>query len=203
MTLRTRTRHWFKTRRILHVKWPIFKHVENSLRGIRYAARHGFDGIDLDLLITKADPHCRHCKPGTCWGHVVGCHWRRPGVRDDMHDPERAIARAALVSTMTLDEAMRLRSVDGYRIFPVERLLRACARRGIVAGLEAKNDRRFEEPRPWLHIFAVAEDLGTVVSVWSIKDLPTRDAGTRRVKAAQRAAARMGLHVEAWTIQPK
>lgn len=162
--------------RIFHVKWPTPKHRENSLRGIRYAARHGYTHIDLDLLITRDNV-------------IVGCHWQRPMVHDKFYDPAGIIHRGMRIKSLNWAQVRTLRAGRGlrrYRIQRVERLLAECARRGIVAYLEPKDDKRFEEDWPWQHIAAVADDVGAHVMVRAIRDFPTTDAGVRRVKAARR-----------------
>lgn len=147
--LRTRARR--KVGRIFHVAYPVMKHVENSVRGVRRAA-HRYDAIDIDMQIT-ADRR------------IVATHWARPMVRDGFHDPEHKIRRYTPVQRMTFAQVRRLVAPKRYRIQPIERILRACARRGVVAVLEPKGDRRFTEAWPWEHIAAVAEDVGAVVSV--------------------------------------
>jgi glycerophosphoryl diester phosphodiesterase len=160
--------------KIYHLSWPFWKHVENSIRGIKNAARLGYDAIDLDILIT-AD------------GVIVVCHWMRPLVRDDFIDTLNRIHVRAQVRNLTWAEVQRLRSKDDdYRIIRVEAALRICARHKIIAYLEPKNDVRFELDWPWQHIVAVKERYGTRVWVRSIKDFPTFNAGRRRVRAAIR-----------------
>ena len=172
MTLRTRARR--QIGRILHVKFPVMKHVENSVRGIRRAARRGYDAIDLDLQITSD-------------GVIVGTHWGRPMVHDGFHDPEGKIPRYRPVKRLRWAQVHRL--VAGrYRIQRIERLLRACARRGFVALLEPKGDPRFELDWPWQHIAAVAEDCGATVSVRALHENA----------AALIPAARVGF--ETWEI---
>lgn len=172
MTLRTLARR--RVGRIYHVKWPVMKHVENSLRGIRRAAR-SYDAIDIDMQITSDR-------------HIVATHWARPMVRDGFHDPEHKIARYTPIKRMTLAQVRRLIAPKRYRIQPIERVLRACARRGVVAVLEPKGDRRFREDWPWEHLAAVAEDVGATVSVRAL----------RANRAALAPAHRAGF--EAWEI---
>lgn len=156
------------------------KHRENSLRGIRYAARHGFDAIDLDLLITSD-------------GVIVGTHWDRPMRRDGFHDPLHHLAHDRTVRSMRWDQIRRLRA--GSRLYPykisrVERLLAECARRGITALLEPKDDARFEEPSTWRYIKKVADDVGAHVAVYTLENFPTPEAGVRRAQAARSAGIR-------------
>jgi hypothetical protein len=165
MSLRTLARR--KVGRIFHVQWPVFKHVENSLRGIRRAARRGYDAIDIDMQITKD-------------GVVVATHWGRPMVRDGFHDPAGDIPRYRPVKRLTWAQVSRL--VAGkYHIRRIERVLRACARRGVVAVLEPKGDPRFTHDTVWRYIAAVADDLGATVSV---RALPENAAALAPAKRA-------------------
>lgn len=161
--------------RIFHVKWPIWKHVENSIRGIRKAARLGYDAIDLDILITKD-------------GVIVVCHWMKPLKKDNFYDPNRRVAVNAMVKHLTWEQISGLRAPGNFRIVRIERALKECKRDKIIPYLEPKNDERFEQDWPWQHIVAVAKSLRFKRRVWvrSIKDFPTPGAGRRRVRAAIR-----------------
>lgn len=160
---------------IFHLKWPRWKHEENSLRGIRFASTHGYGWIDLDLQITSD-------------GVIVVTHWPRPQRRDAFRDPRRKISRDTPVSRLTWAQVRRLRTSDGYRIRRIETMLRACAKYGIGAYVEPKGDRRFELDAPWRHMKAVAEDVGADLRARSLRDLGGRDAGWRRMQAAKRNA---------------
>lgn len=200
---------------IYHLKHPHKKHEENSLRGIRAAAkarkwiRRGlrlvrvrkFTEVDLDLLITKADPHCPHCAPGKCVGHVVGCHWDEPMVHDGFYDPGDAhghkLPKHTRVRDMTLEEVLRLRARTRGRIYhisTVEQLLAECATQGIGARLEPKDDARFEQVSVWTRIKAYADKVGAVVRGYSLRNFGGKGAGTRRVAAMNKA------HIPAHTI---
>lgn len=146
--------------RIFHVAWPVLKHVENSVRGIRYADAHGFKAIDIDMQITKDRV-------------IVGTHWARPMRRDGFRDPKRLIRPGTPIRRLTWTQASRL--VAGhrprrYRIQRIEKLLGVCARHGVVALLEPKGDARFVLDWPWQHIAAVADDLGCTVSVRALPE---------------------------------
>lgn len=167
MALRTVARH--RIGRILHVKYPVMKHVENSLRGIRRAASRGYDAIDIDMQITSD-------------GVIVGTHWARPLKRDGFHDPEGKIPRYQTVRRMTWIQVHRLVAPKRYRIQRIETLLRACARRGVIALLEPKGDPRFANDNTWRYLAAVADDLGCEVSVRALHEnraalAPARRAG--------------------------
>ncbi len=157
---------------VFHVRRGQKYHTENSLRGIRTAKRRGYTEIDLDMLITKDN-------------RIVGCHWRRPLLKDGFRDPKKKLGRNRTVATMTLLEVTRLRAgrwPRTYRIQTIERLLRECARLGIGAVLEPKDDSRFALDWPWEHISKVADDCGAHVRVYGF-DL-------KNIQAAQRAGFR-------------
>ena len=180
--------------RIYHLKFPHMKHEENSLRGVRRARRwlrRLFGWIDLDDLITKADPDCpldgddEHVD-GRCLGHQVGTHWDRPMKRDRFHDPEGLIDPSTRVRDMTLAEVERLRAPGGYRISRIHVLLRECARLKVGGYVEPKDDPRFEQDWPWQYLARVRRRTGARVKVRSIKNFGGFKAGYRRVLAARR-----------------
>ena len=158
--------------RILHVKAPTPKHVENSLRGIRRARRKHFDAIDLDMQMTKD-------------GVPVCTHWPRPMIRDGFRDPLRKIPRTRMVSEMTWHQVARLvagRWPRRYRIVSVDRALYECARQGVTALLEPKGDHRFRDDAVWQHIASVADRVGAHVVVYALPENeaaldPARRAG--------------------------
>ena len=175
---------------IFHLSYPFKKHVENSIRGVKLAARRRFKWIDADLLITKADPDCRHCAPGVCPGHIVWTHWDRPMVKDGFYDPLRLLDPRTRVREMTLDEVLRLRTKDGYRIHRVETLFRVCAAQNIGAYVEPKDDPRFEQDWPWRRLKALSRLRRVRLRSYTLKDFPTLGAGVRRVQAARRNGVR-------------
>lgn len=162
---------------VYHVPKGVPYHRGNSIRGIRRAARRGFDKIDLDLLITRDRV-------------IVGCHWPRPLLKDGFRDPMRQVGEFALVHRLPWAVVARLVAgyVVRYRISRVERLLRECANVGIIALLEPKGDPRFRNDWPWDHIAKVADQVGCHVQV---RALP-QNAG------ALPAARRAGF--KAWEI---
>lgn len=133
-------------------------HEVNSLRGVRHGKMLGYDEIDLDMLITKADPACPHCAD-RCRGHLVNTHWDRPMLRDDFVDRHQPPLRVrTMVRDMTLDQALRLRTRHGnYEIQTVRRVLVECGRQKIGARVEPKNDPRFAEDWPWEEIALVRD----------------------------------------------
>lgn len=150
---------------VYHVEHPTPKHVENSIRGIKTAARGPWVEIDLDMLITKD-------------GQIVGCHWDRPMLQDGFYDPERKIHPDARVRDLNYSAVRRLVAPGGYRIQPIETLLHECAKRGVGAVIEPKNDPRFGLDRYWKHLMAVSEDCGAHVRVYGFN--PTHIAAAKR-----------------------
>lgn len=178
MALITHARRWFRGL-IFHVEWPRYKHEENSPRGDREAKRRGKRGTDLDLLITKADPHCplpagdpEHVN-GACRGHIVNTHWPHLMLRDGFRDPKKALPRHLAVDEMTLPQVLRLVAGRWPRRYRVRRLvaaLRHCGRLGLAAVVEPKGDPRFEEQWRWDYIAAVADDTGCAISVRALPE---------------------------------
>jgi hypothetical protein len=181
---------------IFHLSFPFKKHVENSIRGVKRAARRHFKWIDADLLITKADPKCPHVDhpehgPGdVCRGHVVWTHWDRPMIRDGFFDPLKRLDPRMRVRDMTLDEVLRLRTKDDYRIHGVAVLFRVCAAQNIGAYVEPKDDVRFEQDWPWVYLKGLARLRRVRFRSRTIRNFPTRGAGVRRARAARRNGVR-------------
>lgn len=167
--------------RIYHTAKSEPYHRGNSIRGIRRAKRRGYNATDIDLNISKDD-------------QLVPTHWGRLVRFDGFKDPLNQLGKSAVVKRLTFDQIARLRTDDGYRVLRLEALLRECARLGIVAVVEAKNDPRFERDYIWQQLRRLADKTGADVRVRSIKDLGGKNAGGRRVKAAQRNG------FQAWTI---
>lgn len=179
---------------VYHVRKGEWYHRENSLRGVRAARRAGKRGIDIDLQMSKpcrpGDP--RHCGDAHCIGHVVGTHWGQPLLKDGFRDPLRRIPKTARVRDLYIWEIRRLIAVDRgrvYRIQPIERLLRECAKRGVVAVLEPKGDRRFELVATWQPIVRYADLVGAHLAGYAIRDIDKDgDPDGARRAAAMRAA---------------
>lgn len=151
--------------RIFHLLQP-FKHVENSVRGVRRAKRLGFDAIDLDMQITKD-------------GRVVCTHWGQPLALDGFVDPLHRIGRHTTVSELPWSKVRRLVVPRGmYRIRPLTRLLAECKRQNITAVIEPKADPRFVQDWVWQQIRCAQQATGARVKVRSLY--------TRNVTAATR-----------------
>lgn len=183
---------------ILHVEAPTPKHVENSDRGVLRAAHDPhLNAIDLDGLITKADPHCPVCRPGTCRGHLVGTHWPAPILRDGFHDPLGLLGRHTTVANMTLPEVSRLVArTNGltYRIHTLAHLVALCGHHGVIAVVEPKPDHRWTLDWPWQQLHGVATRFRTDLRSRTLRDLPEPGAGLARARAARRNS------VPAWLI---
>lgn len=104
---------------------------ENSPAGIKFAAKHGYKSIDIDMQITKD-------------GVPVATHWAQPLKKDGFYDPLGKIDKNAKVKDLTLAEVIRLRNKDGQsQIYPVETMIKLLKENGIAGDFEAKNDARF------------------------------------------------------------
>lgn len=140
---------------IFHLKFPRMKHEENSIRGARYADRHGYDKIDWDLQLTKDDV-------------IVVTHWRRPMLQDKFFDPRRRIAPNTPIGRLTWWQVKHLKTHDGYRIRRIEQMLPVIARLGMVAVLEPKSPK-FAAGWIWEHITQVARDCGARIEAYALK----------------------------------
>lgn len=181
---------------IFHLSYPFKKHVENSIRGVKMAVRRHFTWIDCDLLITKADPECPHVghpehgPNDECFGHIVWTHWDRPMLKDGFYDPLGLIDPHTRVRDMTLNEVLRLRTKDNYRIHSVAVLFRVCAAHNIGAYVEPKDDPRFEQDWPWVRLRGLSRQRGVRLRARTIRNFPTPGAGRRRARAARRNGVR-------------
>lgn len=189
-----------QARRGLHIYHEVFprKHVENSPRGVLHAAHDPhLNAIDLDGHITKADPRCPICRPGTCLGHLVAVHDAQPMIHDKFHDPAGRIGRHTLIQNMTLAEAQRLEAhTDGhvFRISTLAHLVALCGHHGVIAVVEPKPDERWTLDWPWQQLHAVANRFLTDLRSYTLRNLPHPGAGIPRAQAARRNG------VPAWLI---
>lgn len=168
MTLRTLARR--RVGPIFHLLRP-YKHVENSVAGVRRARRRGDPAIDIDLQIT-AD------------GVIVACHDNQP-LLHGFHDPLGRLPRDMKISEHPWAQVRRLVAFTGGRAYPIrriERIFRACHRYGRIAVVEPKANRDFGLNWPWQHMALAADDLGCTVSVRALRELH----GAEHVAAARR-----------------
>jgi hypothetical protein len=174
---------------IYHKPKGVKYHVENSLRGIRAAARatkhvwrrvrgrrrrilvDKWDEIDLDLTMTKD-------------GVLVDNHWDKPykdGFRGRNLTPRTSIRKSLWADVSTW------RTPDNYRIHKMETAITECAKRGIGARIEPKNDKRLENPDVYRPLKRHADAVGCKLRGYSIRTLGGRGAGARRVNAMREA----------------
>lgn len=177
---------------IFHKRHRAPYHTENSLRGIRTAARatkrvarrignrivrqrvKRWNEIDLDVNMTSD-------------GVIVNTHWGMPLLKDGFIDPKGEIPKHAHVRDLTWAQISRLHTKDGYHIRTLERAITECAAFGIGARVEPKVDVRFEDVAVWLPIKAHADKVGCRIKGYSIRNLGGKGAGVRRVEAMRAA----------------
>ncbi len=143
---------------------------ENSPQGIKYAAKHGYSSIDLDMQITKD-------------GVLVNTHWSQPMAKDGFYDPLGKLDPKTKVSEMTFAEVSRLRNKDGQsRIHTLESQIALLKKYGIAGDLEAKNDKRFATDKVMGQIASMVRKAGIKANLKSIDRGP---GSTRILEKAQ------------------
>lgn len=174
----------------LHVRAPVPKHVENSLHGTRYAARHGYDTTDLDMLpdavLTERAKDPAPMTFAEIVGHLRNTHWEDPFRHDGFRDPKHILGKGDLVTEMHPYELDRL--VAGHwpgRRFHIPRIedqLALCGELERQALLEPKRSRVWLRQEVWNYLAAMADWHGTRTAVYSLMHecLPyARQAGFR------------------------
>lgn len=124
--------------------------LENSFQGIDYAAKHGYDSIDIDVMVTKD-------------GVLVGSHAWEPlksGKMGGFTDTAGKIKdKKRRISEMTLAEVRRLEHKDGYRISTLEELIIHAKKKGVNLIIEMKVPKKIEKQLPqvaaWLNKYKV------------------------------------------------
>lgn len=115
---------------------------ENSPQGIKYAAKNGYDSIDLDIQITKD-------------GVPVNTHWGQPMAKDGFYDPLHQLPDSKQVSDMTLAEVTRLRNHDGQsQIYSLQDQIQVLAANNVNLSLELKTGalvKTFPDITGWLN----------------------------------------------------
>lgn len=179
MALRTFERH--EVGHKYHVQAPTMKHVENSPYGCRYAARHGFDTNDLDMLpdvvlVERAkDP--LPIAFAEIAGHLRNTHWEDLFRHDGFRDPRGILGRGDLVTQMHPHELDRL--VAGhwphrFHVPHIEDQLALCAElrthrgRPLQALLEPKRSRVWLRQEVWEYLAWVCEEHDTPAAVYSL-----------------------------------
>lgn len=161
-------------RRIYHVRRPLQPYrAGNSIRGVKRAARKGYQQIDLDANITRD-------------GAVVICHWPK-FAKDRFRDPTHRWDKNTKIADLTLRQVSRLRAPGRYRILTVETMLAACARYGLVACIEVKGDPRFQSDETMRQIKHAASVTGAQVRIMTLQNLGPANAPALRLRAAKRA----------------
>lgn len=163
------TLHTFKRAQVgkkYHVEWPTLKHVENSVRGVKYAKRHGYKTIDLDMLPDEELVE----NPKLIAGHIWNTHWPDPFRRDGFRDPKRILGKGDKMHEMNAIEISRL--VAGHRpklyhIPHIESQLHLCAEIGLQALIEPKRSTVWLRQPVWDYLADVCEKNGTHVAVYS------------------------------------
>lgn len=156
--------------RVYHVEAPVKKHVENSLRGIDFAADSPlYNEIDIDLSITLD-------------GRICGNHWRKPLLHDGFKDPLKRIEKTANFDSLTYAQVRRLIARTGrffYRIQPIEALVKRAAKRKVGLVLEPKEpDKRFAQDWVWEQLSTLVEEYGAEARVYGFD--PSHLAAARR-----------------------
>lgn len=166
-----------------HVQYPTLKHVENSLRGSRYAVRHGYRTTDLDMLpdavLYRASAHATIPRSAIV-GHIRNDHWPDPFRHDGFRDPKHILGRGDHMHEMEPFEIDRLRAGHRprlYRIPTIEQQFALCPtltrnhRYGLQMLLEPKpgaSERVWLHPEVWDYLAELAEQHRARVAVYSL-----------------------------------
>jgi hypothetical protein len=131
----------YPKRRVAHRTPP---RLTDSIRGVRWAAEHGYGWIDVNALPSQERTlHAQHGAPY--------------GLAQQGFLPEGDRRR---VQDLIDAELAALRSPDGYRVPTIAEVIRACAEQHVDLELEAKDHHWFKEAETWK---AVAE---TALDAW-------------------------------------
>lgn len=134
----------FKRQGIGHVVKGVPYRVGNSLRGLKWMWILRFKRVDRDIQRTSD-------------GHGVVCHWPAPGLHDKLR--HAGIPAGRHVHSMTLAQALSLRSPDGYRIHTLEDDSKYCAKYRMKPIWEPKGEG-LEDQAFWDHQVDVANSYG-------------------------------------------
>ena len=147
---------------------------ENSPEGIAYAAKHGYDSIDLDVHVSKD-------------GIPVATHWGRPMANDGFYDPEGRLGKDTQVSDMTYAQLHRLKNKDGQsRIYSLKEMTRHLYRYKISLSLEVKAPRTL--PKYY-------KSIASQLNGYRIKAIVKADANQASMRDALSDARKVGF----WT----
>lgn len=115
---------------------------ENSPQGIRYAAKNGYDSIDLDIQVTKD-------------GVPVATHWGKPMKNEGFYDPQGKLSTNISVKDMTFAQISRLRHKDGKsQIYSLDHMISVASANKINLSLEIKSPVLIRS-----HLYGIAASL--------------------------------------------
>ena len=99
---------------------------ENSPEGIRFAANHEYDSIDLDLRLTKDKVE-------------VNTHDAQPMMQGGFYDPLGKIPKGTRINEMTFEQVSRLKNRDGQsRIYAFDKMVEVVAKNNLNISLDLK-----------------------------------------------------------------
>lgn len=113
-----------------HLKWPRWKHEENSPQGDREAVREGYTSTDHDWQ-KDAD------------GVVQNTHWKDVFARDDFHDPRRIYGVGDKFDTLPSAAVARLIAIADAKVFRIR-----TAAQGIRHAASVGLNRVYGEAKP-------------------------------------------------------
>lgn len=163
-------------RKVAHLVPP---RKTDSIRGIRWAAKNGYDWIDVNCLLSRD-------------GVAFAQHGAPYGLAAQGFLAKDDPAKVKHLDAKTLDG---LRSKDGYQVPRISEIFRAASRNGIKLELEAKDDHRFTDRATWERIADQAD------SAWGngwqrhvvVKVLTNLSGGPQYARAVCRAAHAAGF----------
>jgi hypothetical protein len=127
----------YPSRRVAHRVPP---RKSDSVRGVIWAARHGYGWIDVNALPSlDGTLHAQHGAP-------YGLAQQGFLPKDD---PRK-------VSELTDAELADLVSPDGFPVPTIEVIIQACADQGVNLELEAKDNRLFKQAETWKPVAEMA-----------------------------------------------
>lgn len=169
--------------KVYHIPHGVPYHRENSVQGINYAKKHGYDAIDLDMQIDKQ-------------GVFQNAHWERPLDKDGFVDPLGQIPRKRQIQNMLTEHVSRLVAHDNGTVYHIDTMgtqFKRCASLGLKVRAEAKNDPEHWTLAAFKELKRQADSVRCTIVVATLDDYPewrevlrrARHAGidTRRLRA--------------------
>lgn len=173
MTLQTFQPH--EVGRKYHVEAPVKKHVENSLRGSRYAKNHGYKTIDLDFLPDRILFQARWTNAvipvNLIANHIRNEHWPDPFRLDGFRDPKGVLGEGDQMHEMypaQLDRIVAGYWPRRYHIPTIEQQFKLCAEIHLQILMEPKRSPVWLRQEVWNYVAKLAEHYGTHVAVYSL-----------------------------------